>query len=250
MTSAGVDPTTGDRSANPAEVGWSAGSTMAGLVGAALAVSAWGLGSVLAKAITMGGLAIAVYRFLIFFVGLAVWMQVRNTRFSLTAFRKSIWGGLALAADVAFFFSAIKLTSVINATLIGALQPVLVGVVAARFFGERIRPRDAFWSLLALAGVAGVILTGSDSGVSDFRGDLLAVGALISWSAYFIASKQSKGRMTTTEFTAGSSLWTGLLNLPLAVAFGQDLSLPGQRDLLLVLLMTLVAGVLGHSAMN
>jgi drug/metabolite transporter (DMT)-like permease len=226
------------------------GSAAAGLVGAAVAVGAWGTGSVLAKAITMGGLAIAVYRFLLHFAALALWMRIRGAPFTLTAARRSWWGGLALGADVAFFFSAVKLTSVINATLIGALQPVLVGVVAARFFGERIRGRDALWSIVALAGVVGVIVGGGDGGVSDWRGDLLAVGALICWSAYFIASKQSRGRMTTTEFTAGSAMWTGLLNLPLALAFGQDLSFPDQRDLILILAMLLVAGVFGHSAMN
>ncbi len=223
---------------------------MAGLLGAAFAVSAWGLGSVLAKVIDMGGLAIGVYRFLMHFGFLWLWMYFRGTPFTLAAARKSFWGGLALALDVAFFFTAVKLTSVINATIIGALQPVLVGVVAARFFGERIRGRDALWSVLALIGVFGVILAGGDSGVSDFRGDLLAVGALFCWSAYFVASKQSKGKMTSTEFTTGSAMWTGLLNLPLALAVGQDLSAPDGRDFLLLLAMILVAGVFGHSAMN
>ncbi len=226
------------------------GSTAAGLLGAALAVTAWATGSVLAKVMDMGGMAIAVYRFLLHFGLLWIWMQARGNPFTIAAARKSFWGGLALAFDVALFFSAIKLTSVINATIIGALQPVLVGVVAARFFGEKIRARDAMWSLLALVGVFGVVLAGEDSGVSSFTGDLLAVGALFCWSGYFIASKHSKGRMTPTEFTTGSAMWTGLLNVPMALAIGQDLSTPSQQDFLLLLAMILIAGVFGHSAMN
>ncbi len=225
-------------------------STTLGLLGAALAVTAWALGSLLAKVMDMGGLAIAVYRFSLHFGLLWLWMQARGTPFTVAAARKSFWGGLALAVDVALFFSAIKLTSVINATIIGALQPVLVGVVAARFFGEQVRGRDAAWSLLAIIGVFGVVLAGEDSGVSSFTGDVLAVGALLCWSAYFVASKHSKGRMTSTEFTTGSAMWTGLLNLPMALIIGQDLSVPSQRDFLLLLAMILVAGVFGHSAMN
>ena len=225
-------------------------STTLGLLGAALAVTAWALGSLLAKVMDMGGLAIAVYRFSLHFGLLWLWMQARGTPFTVGAARKSFWGGLALAFDVALFFSAIKLTSVINATIIGALQPVLVGVVAARFFGEKVRGRDAAWSLLAIVGVFGVVLAGEDSGVSSLTGDVLAVGALLCWSAYFIASKHSKGRMTSTEFTTGSAMWTGLLNLPMALAIGQDLSVPSQRDFGLLLMMILVAGVFGHSAMN
>lgn len=225
-------------------------SSLAGLLGAALAVTAWGSASVLVKAIDMGGLAVGVYRFLLHFLAIAVWMRFRGTPFSLRALRLSAFGGVALALDVAFFFTAVKETSVINATLIGALQPILVGVVAARFFGEKIRSRDALWSIVALAGVFAVVVTASDSAVSSLKGDLLAVGALVSWSAYFVASKQSKGSLTSTEFTAGAALWTGLLNLPLAIAFGQDLSMPTVRDLALILVITFVAGVFGHSLMN
>ncbi len=225
-------------------------ATVSGLLGAALAVTAWGSASVLVKAVDMGGLAVAVYRFLLHFVAIAAWMSLRGKPFTLVALRRSAFGGIALALDVAFFFTAIKETSVINATLIGALQPVLVGVVAARFFGERIRGRDALWSIVALAGVFAVVFTAADNDVSSLRGDLLAVAALISWSGYFIASKNSAGRLTPTEFTAGAALWAGGLNLPLAVAFGQDLTIPGERDLVLILIITFVAGVFGHSLMN
>lgn len=225
-------------------------STVAGLLGAALAVTAWGSASVLVKAVDMGGLAVAVYRFGLHFLAIALWMSFRGTPFSLRVLRRSAFGGIALALDVAFFFTAVKETSVINATLIGALQPILVGVVAARFFGEKIRSRDALWSIVALAGVFAVVLTATDSAVSSVKGDLLAVGALLSWSAYFIASKRSANTLTSTEFTAGAALWTGVLNLPLAIAFGQDLSMPTGRDLTLILIITFVAGVFGHSLMN
>ncbi len=221
-----------------------------GLMGAALAVTAWGSVSVLAKAISMGGISIAVYRFLLYFAAVALWMAVRKAPLTPRVLVKTLFGGGALALDVAFFFTAIKTTSVMNATLIGALQPIVVGVVAARFFGERIRGRDAVWSLVALAGVGIVVLAAADSAVSSLRGDLLAFGALFSWSAYFIASRQSRGVVTPTEFTAGSAFWAGALNLPLAVGLGQDLSPPTGRDLVLLLIMTFVAGVVGHSLMN
>ena len=45
-------------------------------------------------------------------------------------------------------------------------------------------------------------------------------------------------------------MWTGLLNLPLALVVGQDLSAPSARDFFLLLVMIVVAGVFGHSAMN
>ncbi len=221
-----------------------------GLIGAGLAVTAWGSGTIIAKAMEMGGLSIAAYRFALYFVILVVWMRVRGTPFTARVIRHSMYGGIALGLDVALFFSAVKLTSVVNATVIGSLQPVLVGVVAARFFGERIRASDALWSVVALAGVMIVVVSTAGSATSSRAGDLLAVGALLSWSAYFIASKQSKSTMSSTEFTAGTALWASAINFPLALAFGQDLSFPSTNDVFLLLLLTFIAGVIGHSLMN
>jgi drug/metabolite transporter (DMT)-like permease len=197
-----------------------------GLIGAGIAVCAWSTGTVLAKGIDMGGLAIGAYRFAFFAMAIVVWMRLRGAPFRLRVMRDSMWGGLALGADIALFFSAVKLTSIVNATIIGSLQPIVVGVIAARFFGERIRLRDAAWSLVALGGVVAVVSASAGDDVHDIRGDLLALAAMLSWSAYFVASKKSKQRMTSTEFTAGTALWTAMICAPLGVAFGQDMSWP------------------------
>lgn len=221
-----------------------------GLVGALIAVSAWSTGTILAKYIDMGGLAIGFWRFSLFALAIAIWLRVGGTRLRWRIMRDSMWGGLALGADVALFFSAVKLTSVVNATIIGALQPIVVGVVAARFFGEQIRARDALWSLLALSGVAVVVLASSGDEVSDLRGDALALAAMLSWSAYFIASKDSKRRLTSTEFTAGTALWTALICAPAGLIAGQDMSWPSATNWAWLIAMAVGAGIVGHALMN
>ena len=51
--------------------------------------------------------------------------------------------GLLLSADVILFFTAVKLTAVVNATTIGALQPWSSRAFAARLFGNASdQPRD------------------------------------------------------------------------------------------------------------
>lgn len=221
-----------------------------GLLGAGIAVSAWAAGSVMTKAISMDSLAIAVYRFWLFSVLVVLWMAYRGTPMRWRVLRDSMWGGIALGVDVALFFSAIKLTNVVNATLIGSLQPVVVGVVAARFFGERIKRVDIAWSGVALVGVIGVVVASNGTPEWSARGDLLAVAAMVAWSGYFIFSKESKKRLSSTEYTAGTAVWTAAINTPLAVVFGQDLSWPSNRDLLLLGAMTFIAGVIGHVLMN
>lgn len=227
-----------------------AGDTSAGLVGAAIAVCAWSTGTVLAKGIEMGGLAIGTYRFWMFSIALIAWMHFRHTPFTWHSVRATAFGGIALGADIALFFSAVKETTIVNATIIGSLQPILVGVVAARFFGETIRGRDAMWSLVALGGVIVVVTTSTGDGASNITGDLLAAGAMFSWSAYFIASKRSKGAVTPTEFTAGTALWTAVIVTPLGFAFGQDMSLPSAKNWALLVAMAVGSGIVGHVLMN
>ncbi len=221
-----------------------------GLIGALIAVCAWSTGTVLAKGIQMGGLAIGAYRFWMFSGFIVAYMMARGTPLRLRVLRDAKWGGIALGADIALFFSAIKETSVVNATIIGSLQPIVVGVIAARFFGERIRPRDAFWSLVALGGVFVVVSAAGGDDTSSLRGDLLAAAAMLSWSAYFIASKDSKKRMTSTEFTAGTAIWTALICTPLGFAFGQDMSWPSAKNWALLVAMAVGSGIVGHALMN
>ena len=221
-----------------------------GLVGAGIAVCAWSSGTILAKYIDMGSLAIGFYRFAFFALMIVLWMQVRGTPFRLRILRDSMWGGIALGADIALFFSAVKLTSIVNATIIGAMQPIVVGVIAARFFGERIGLRNAAWSLVALCGTVVVVASGADEATTDWRGDLLALAAMLSWSAYFITSKDSKRRMTSTEFTAGTALWTMAICAPLGLAFHQDMSWPTLSNWGWLVLMAVSSGLIGHAMMN
>ena len=221
-----------------------------GLTGAAIAVCAWSTGTVITKHISMGGLAIGAYRFWIFSLGIVIWMELRRTPMRWPAMRDSLWGGIALGADIAFFFSAVKLTSIVNATIIGSLQPVIVGVVAARFFDERIRLRDALWSLVAIAGAIAVVSTGAGEAEGSWRGNLLAVGAMLAWSGYFIASKRSKEKMTSTEFTAGTAVWTALICTPLALLFGQSLAIPSATNWFWLMAMVIGSGIVGHALMN
>ena len=224
--------------------------TSAGMLGAGIAVCAWSTGTILAKAIEMDGLALGAYRFLLFSILIIGFLAARGTRFTWRTMRVTMWGGIALGADIALFFSAVKETSIVNATIIGSLQPILVGAVAAKFFGESIRGRDALWSLVALGGVLVIIGASADDAVTSRLGDLLALGALLSWSGYFIASKQSKGKVTSTEFTAGTSVWSALICIPLGFVFGQDMSLPSAKNFGLLLVMIAVSGVIGHVLMN
>ncbi len=220
------------------------------LIGVGVAVMAWGASGAVIKAIDMDGLAVGFWRFLIYVAVLAGWMRYRGATLDLHTLRASAAGGVSLGLDVVFFFSAVKLTNVVNATTITAMQPVIVAIVAARFFGERIRWRDVAAAVVAISAVVVIVIESSGTPEWSPRGDLLAVGAVFAWSGYFIFSKRSKGVLTSQQYTAGTGAWAAVICLVVGLAFRQDMSPPTGTDWLLLLGLTIGAGILGHSIMN
>jgi len=199
----------------------------------------------------MGALAIVTYRFAFYAIIIGGLRTMRGQRVPVSAFRQSLLGGLLLGADVALFFTAIKLTSVVNATIIGSLQPLLLTAYGVRFLGERVQRRDLILGLIALVGVFVIVLSGSNSGDQNIWGDLAAVGALLSWSAYFIIAKRVSGvGVSPTDFTISAAIIVAAMNAPLALVFGQSLAWPSLENLLWILGMALGAGLFGHNLMN
>lgn len=221
-----------------------------GVAAAAVAVSAWGLSGVIAKDIDMNGIAVGAYRFTLYAVVVGLFMAARGQRLNARVIRRSMLGGLALGIDVAFFFSAVKMTTVANATVIGSMQPIVVAIVAWKLFGERIAKRDIALAGVALAAVVVVVLGAAGSSEWSQRGDLLAVGAVFAWAAYFVLSKQAKGHISPGEYTLGAALWCGLSNFAMGLMFGQDLGWPSTQSWVGLIVLAFGAGILGHAMMN
>ena len=150
----------------------------------------------------------------------------------------------------AFFFESLKRTTVVNATIIGSLQPVLISVYSYKVFKEKVTRRDIFIGVIALVATFGVVAGSSGTTEWDVTGDLFACAALFTWTAYFIISKQTQDRVSPLEFTAATGVITGILNFLIALVFSVALTVPSSRDIFWLFILATVAGLIGHSLMN
>lgn len=241
-------------------------SSVGGLLATGMGTFAWGFAAIFVKLASLSGLALPFYRLwagflLMLVVALAVRRRLRRGagwragwRAEWRDLRRVLWasvpGGVFFGADVMLFFTALKNTSVANATFIGALQPILVMLAAAPLFGERLTRRQLGWTAVALAGVAGVVLGGA-GGFGGLRlGDVLAVGALLAWTGYWLASKHVRARLTTVEYMTGLFLVASVLVTPLAlVAGGGVIAVQRPLDWLWIGLLGLIPGT-GHFLFN
>jgi len=152
------------------------------LFAVALAVFAWGFGPLFVKGIDASAPTIVFWRVLIGTIvavgfaylvgGLITW------RLLVIAFPAGVFFGLSFI----FAFTSFQETSIVNATLIPALQPVLILFVAARMFGEHRSATDLAFSALALLGVV-VVVAGASSDGASLEGNVFAVLNLLVFSA-------------------------------------------------------------------
>ncbi len=163
--------------------------------------------------------------------------------------RASWLGGVFLASDLAMFISSVKLTSVVDATVITAMQPALVLMVSRRLFGEHVGRWDVFWIVLAMSGVVAAVLGSGATSHHQLVGDLLAVGALLCWSAYWLVSKHARVVHNAMEYTAGVAIVAAVVVTPLVLLVGDRLTEVRAGDWLWISLLTVGPG-LGNLVMN
>ena len=222
-----------------------------GLWAAVAAVTVWGASSVLIKGVEgLNGIGLACYRIWLGAVVVAVFYTASGGRITRQLLRASLWGGLAFTADLVLFFCAVQETSVANATIIGALQPLLVLAVANRLFGERARRAEIAWGAVAVGGTVLVVVGGDGGGANSLGGDMLAVGALVAWTLYFVATKSARQGLSAFAYLTGMSLVAAVAVVPLPFVFEGSLGATDAGGWVTIVFIALVNGLLGHFLMS
>jgi drug/metabolite transporter (DMT)-like permease len=220
-----------------------------GAAATAVAVILWGLGNVLVKHLAVDGLTLAVDRMWIGAVGYIAVFAMRGGRVSWRSLRASAVGGLCFAADIGMFFVALHHTSVADATVIGALQPALVLLVAGPVFGEVVAAAELLLSTVGILGVAVAVFGSAPTAGRTAFGDLLAVGALLAFTGYFVASKRARNTLGALEYQTSMLVVAAVAMTPVVVLSGHAVIPPHASDLGWAALVALVPGS-GHLLVN
>lgn len=211
----------------------------------------WAASGVIAKGITeLGALAVVFWRMWIYAVIVLLFLKLRGTPLRKDSLRVSWRGGISLGADIMLFFSAVRLTTVANATVIGSCQPLIMLLIAGRLFGERPKRHHWFLALVAICGVA-IVMFGS-TGVQGWspKGDLLAVAVVAAWTGYFVFSKLSSRQIESSQYTGATALICALFATPFALASGQVFTMPSSNAWVWLVVLSIGPGFTSHMLMN
>jgi drug/metabolite transporter (DMT)-like permease len=219
-----------------------------------LSVLLWSCSNVAIKAVPTSGLVTLFWRLWFaapVLVGICLVVPSIRRRLDRRWLVASLAGGSLFAVHLLAFFTALKLTSVANVTIIGALQPVLVLLVAGPLFGEHVRRSDIVWSVVALAGVGLVVFGSAERSASSLLGDLLAVVEVVGFTAYFLVSKHQRDAVGTVEYMAGMTLVPAVIVGVIVAVAGQQVTTGISAGVWVALAaIALIPSTLGHFFVN
>lgn len=119
-----------------------------------------------------------------------------------------------------FFFSALKYTTAISSSIIGATNPIITSILGIIFLKDEITKKRLLGICLSFIGVF-LTITNANMNVLntlDFnKGDLLMAAAVIMWSSYAVFSKWVMPRYSPMTLTFYSFLFCTVFIIPFVV---------------------------------
>jgi drug/metabolite transporter (DMT)-like permease len=173
-----------------------------------LAVIITGVGPVLVRGSPVDPAATAFWR-LVFAFPLSLLLAGRAGRLSLKEAGLALLAGLLLACDLVLWNTAIIRTSVMEATVLVMLFPIIVAAIEIGFFGRRLGWRLLAGGTIAFGGTAIIALSAS-RGRSSLEGDAMAIGAAAFYAVSMLISahlcQRVDNRAVTPWVIAGGAL--------------------------------------------
>jgi drug/metabolite transporter (DMT)-like permease len=160
--------------------------------------------------------------------------------------RWAAMGGVAFGLHQLAFMSALRMTSVVDVTLMNTIAPIVVAVLAVPLFDERPGATFRLWSAVAMIGAALVILAGSSGPEGDPFGMALAAINVVFYALYFVVSKKGREDIDPISFLFGATLAAAVTVSCFVLALGEPVGDIPTHDLLLCAGVALVPGFMGH----
>ncbi len=149
------------------------------------------------------------------------------------------------------FFTALKYTTAVNSSIIGATNPMITTVLAAIFLKETFNLQRLGAILLALTGVILTATNGKLEVLWNFTfnvGDLIMLGGVFCWAIYSVVGRRVKGRVSSLKLMAHVFLVCLIILIPFMISERIWLQLPQitWQGWFAVLYMAIFPSVLGY----
>jgi len=161
----------------------------------------------------------------------------------MSHFKYSVPLGILLGLHFIFFISAVKNTTIMNATTLVNTTPIFAMIISLVFFG--IRP--TFVALVGLsisfAGTFLIALSTASLAPGNLIGDLEALVAAFFWALYLNLGKSLRKKVYLPFIYIVAA---GVMFLVICIS-GNNLYIPGLSELIVLVALALLPTALGHT---
>lgn len=129
-------------------------------------------------------------------------------------------GIVGMAGYHVLFFTALKYTTAINSSIIGAMNPIVTTIIAAIFIRQKTPPMQIAGILLSFIGVVLTITGGNLSILASFdfnRGDMFMAAAVICWASYAVMSRVKGADVPPLALTFYSFVFCTIALVPFVI---------------------------------
>jgi len=116
-------------------------------------------------------------------------------------------------------YFGVRMTSVINTSLIHATAPLVTMVMAAIYLRSPIQRSQLIAGLISLAGVVVIVSQGNWQVLAAaelVRGDILIMLATVSFAAYSVVGRKVMSQRSVLELTTMITIWAAVIAMPMA----------------------------------
>lgn len=150
-----------------------------------------------------------------------------------------------------FFFSALKYTTAINSSIIGATNPIITTILVILFLRDKISLKRLLGIILSFTGVVLTITNADLNALMNFsfnKGDMLMLVAVLMWASYSVYSKKVMHRFTPLILTYYSFLFCTIFIIPFVIYEKPWTILDGvpTYSYVAVIYMSIFASVIGY----
>ena len=180
-------------------------SRLKGILGGVGAADSYGMNPLGALPLYADGInttTVLFYRYGLAVILLGLFMAVERKSFSITLKESAILdqlGVLFALSSLTLFASFHFMDAGVASTLL-FVYPVMVAIIMAIFFKERITFVTVLSILLSLSGIA-LLYRGGDGGVLDTTGVLLVMLSSLTYALYIVIVNKSSLRMSSLKLT-------------------------------------------------
>ena len=218
---------------------------------AAVAVFAWGFGPLLVRGVDASAPTIVFWRLWLAMPVMLSAAYFTGGRVSLALLRSVFVPGVLFGISTLVGFTSYQTTSIANATLIGALQPVLMLFIGPLLFHDRSSARQILLAVVALGGISTVVLGANQSSGATLHGDVLALINLGLFTTYFVRMKQVRNKgIHSIALIAGVFSVAAVTVTPWVLLTSNDLGAIHGTDWFSILGMVVLSGLVGHGLMT